>query len=126
MSLEKIMVADDDQNICELLRLYLEKEQYTVVIANDGNEAVAKFNAESPALILLDIMTVSYTHLPSISGSPRSKMMTSGLCERIIINACSPSRATKTSYSFAIKVVFMKLTILFSSSTIRMLYRLLN
>lgn len=42
MSLEKIMVADDDQNICELLRLYLEKEQYTVVIANDGNEAIAK------------------------------------------------------------------------------------
>ena len=49
MSLEKIMVADDDQNICELLRLYLEKEQYTVVIANDGNEAIAKFNSENPA-----------------------------------------------------------------------------
>ena len=62
MSLEKIMVADDDQNICELLRLYLEKEQYTVVIANDGNEAVAKFNAESPALILLDIM------MPGLDG----------------------------------------------------------
>ena len=41
MSLEKIMVADDDQNICELLRLYLEKEQYTLVIANDGNEALS-------------------------------------------------------------------------------------
>lgn len=62
MSLEKIMVADDDKNICELLRLYLEKEQYTVVIANDGNEAIAKFNAETPALILLDVM------MPGLDG----------------------------------------------------------
>ena len=62
MSLEKIMVADDDQNICELLRLYLEKEQYTVVIAYDGNEAIAKFNSENPALILLDIM------MPGLDG----------------------------------------------------------
>ena len=62
MSLEKIMGADDDQNICELLRLYLEKEQYTVVIANDGNEAIAKFNSENPALILLDIM------MPGLDG----------------------------------------------------------
>ncbi len=52
----KIMVADDDTNICELLRLYLEKEQYAVVLANDGAEAVAKFGSESPDLILLDIM----------------------------------------------------------------------
>ena len=62
MSLEKIMVADDDKNICELLRLYLEKEQYTVVIANDGNEAIARFNAEAPALILLDVM------MPGLDG----------------------------------------------------------
>ena len=62
MSLEKIMVADDDKNICELLRLYLEKEQYTVVIANDGNEAIAKFNSEAPALILLDVM------MPGLDG----------------------------------------------------------
>ena len=62
MSLEKILVADDDKNICELLRLYLEKEQYTVVIANNGNEAIAKFNEESPALILLDIM------MPGLDG----------------------------------------------------------
>ncbi|MBP1577388.1 MAG: response regulator transcription factor, partial [Oscillospiraceae bacterium] len=62
MSLEKIMVADDDVNICELLRLYLEKEQYNVVIANNGNEAIAKFNSESPELILLDIM------MPGLDG----------------------------------------------------------
>ena len=62
MSLEKIMVVDDDKNICELIRLYLEKEQYSVVIANDGNQAIAKFAEESPALILLDIM------MPGLDG----------------------------------------------------------
>ena len=56
------MIADDDKNICELLRLYLEKEGYTVVIANDGEEAVAKFNAENPDMILLDIM------MPKLDG----------------------------------------------------------
>ncbi len=62
MPMTKIMVADDDQNICELLRLYLEKEQFSGVIAHDGNEAVAKFAAEAPALILLDIM------MPGLDG----------------------------------------------------------
>ena len=54
--MEKILVADDDRNICELLRLYLEKEGFETVMAHDGEEAVAKFESESPALILLDIM----------------------------------------------------------------------
>lgn len=62
MSMEKILVADDDKNICELLRLYLEKEQYSVVIANDGNEAINKFNAHNPDMVLLDIM------MPGLDG----------------------------------------------------------
>ena len=52
----KIMIADDDINICELLRLYLGKEGYTPILAHDGNEAVEKFDLEKPDLILLDIM----------------------------------------------------------------------
>lgn len=56
MSTEKILICDDDKNICELLRLYLEKEGYVLCIANDGVEALEKFNSESPNLILLDIM----------------------------------------------------------------------
>lgn len=56
MSLNKVLVADDDKNICELLRLYLEKEGYTVILAWDGEQALAKFNAESPDIILLDVM----------------------------------------------------------------------
>ena len=50
--MDKILVADDDLNICELLRLYLEKEGFEVVMAHDGEEAVAKFESEKPSLIL--------------------------------------------------------------------------
>ena len=46
--MDKILVADDDLNICELLRLYLEKEGFEVVMAHDGEEAVAKFESEKP------------------------------------------------------------------------------
>ena len=62
MNAEKILVVDDDLNICELLRLYLTKEGYSVVIANDGVSAVTMFQEESPSLVLLDIM------LPKLDG----------------------------------------------------------
>ena len=62
MSMGKILIADDDQNICELIRLYLEKEGYSVVIAHDGEEAVEQFSAEAPDLVLLDIM------MPKLDG----------------------------------------------------------
>ena len=62
MNVEKILVVDDDLNICELLRLYLTKEGYNVVIANDGVAAVTMFQEESPSLVLLDIM------LPKLDG----------------------------------------------------------
>ena len=52
----KILVADDDSNICELLRLYLEKEGFIAVTAADGEQALAVFEAEKPDLILLDVM----------------------------------------------------------------------
>ncbi len=59
---EKVLVVDDDINICELLRLYLEKEGYTVTIANDGMSAVKIFNQIQPDITLLDIM------LPQLDG----------------------------------------------------------
>lgn len=52
----KILIVDDEENICELVRLYIEKEGFDAIIANDGQESVAKFNKEKPDLILLDIM----------------------------------------------------------------------
>jgi len=62
MSLGRILIVDDDQNICELLRLYVEKEGYDATIAGDGREALTKFQALDPILILLDIM------LPELDG----------------------------------------------------------
>ena len=52
----KILIADDDVNICELIRLYLEKGGFRTVIANDGQKAVELALNESPDLILLDVM----------------------------------------------------------------------
>ena len=62
MASGKILVVDDDQNICELLRLYIEKEGFEVVIANDGRKALEMFEQENPDLIMLDIM------LPELDG----------------------------------------------------------
>ena len=62
MAAEKILVVDDDTNICELLRLYLEKEGYEVVLAHNGADAVTAFREQSPSLMLLDIM------LPVLDG----------------------------------------------------------
>ena len=53
---EKILIADDDKNICELLRLYLEKEGYETALAYDGEQALERFSSEKPSLILLDVM----------------------------------------------------------------------
>lgn len=58
----KILIVDDDENICELLRLYLEKEGFDTVVANDGEQAVSLAQKHSPDLILLDIM------LPRLDG----------------------------------------------------------
>ena len=58
----KVLIVDDDKNICDLLRLYLEKDGYGVILCHDGAEAVVKFNALKPNIVLLDIM------LPSMDG----------------------------------------------------------
>lgn len=62
MDRTKILVVDDDNNICELLRLYLEKEGYNAICAYDGQEALIKLKTENPSLVLLDIM------LPKLDG----------------------------------------------------------
>ena len=56
MAMGKVLVADDDKNIFELLRLYLVKEGFQVVLAGDGEDALARFSAENPDIILLDVM----------------------------------------------------------------------
>ncbi len=56
MDNKKLLVVDDDLNICDLLRLYFENEGYTVKTANDGVEGVNYFKTFEPDLVLLDIM----------------------------------------------------------------------
>ncbi len=62
MANEKILIVDDDINICELLRLYLEKEGFETDVVTNGLQAVEKFNSIFPDLVLLDIM------LPGLDG----------------------------------------------------------
>ena len=62
MTNAKILVADDDRNICELLRMYLEKEGFAVVLAGNGEEALSKFDEEEPDILLLDVM------MPKLDG----------------------------------------------------------
>ena len=62
MAKEKILVVDDEKNICDLLRMYLEKEGFAVVMAHNGLDAVKTFASENPDLVLLDIM------LPGLDG----------------------------------------------------------
>ena len=60
--LQTIMVVDDDPNIANLVKLYLEKEGYAVPIQSTGDGALAAFTANPPSLVLLDLM------LPGMDG----------------------------------------------------------
>ena len=59
---QKILIVDDDNNIAELISLYLTKECFDTKIVNDGEEALVAFEQYNPNLILLDLM------LPGIDG----------------------------------------------------------
>lgn len=52
----KVLVIDDDNNICELLRMYLEKEGYEVRTASDGQAGINAFRMYEPDMVLLDVM----------------------------------------------------------------------
>lgn len=53
---QKILVIDDDKNICEAVRLYLENDGYEVKTAGDGDEGIKTFRTYEPDLVMLDIM----------------------------------------------------------------------
>ena len=52
----KILMIDDDSNICEFVKLYLENETYEVKTANDGAQGMEMFKTYDPDIVLLDIM----------------------------------------------------------------------
>ena len=59
---QKILIVDDDENIAELISLYLTKECFDTMMVHDGEEALSAFEVYAPNLILLDLM------LPGIDG----------------------------------------------------------
>ena len=71
-----VLVVEDDRNISDLIRMYLEKEGFEVSIAYDGGKAVEEFERRQPDLVLLDIM------LPVLDGW--------GVCQRIRQKAKTP------------------------------------
>ena len=73
---QKILIVDDDQNICELLRLYLAKEGYETLIAHDGEKALELFEQNKPNMVLLDVM------MPKMDGWE--------VCRRIRAQANTP------------------------------------
>ena len=53
---KKILIVEDEANIRELLRLYLEREGYTVLEAENGVEGIKKWKSDKPDMLLLDVM----------------------------------------------------------------------
>lgn len=72
----KILVIDDDATLSELVSYILKAEGYATVIANDGKEGLAKFAAEKPDLVLLDVT------MPKMDGFE--------VCQRIRQSADTP------------------------------------
>lgn len=73
---KKVLVIEDDGNIADLLRLYLEKDGFEVYIASDGGKGVTEFERVAPDLVLLDIM------LPVLDGW--------GVCREIRTSSKTP------------------------------------
>lgn len=65
----KVLVVDDDINIVKLVKLYLEKEDYSICTASNGVEALEAYKREDPSIIILDIM------MPELDGN--------GVCREI-------------------------------------------
>jgi len=70
--IQKILVADDDLDMLDLLKTLLSKAGYAVITAENGLEAVEKAQKELPALVMLDI------HMPKMDGLKACKAIKSG------------------------------------------------
>ena len=67
--MKKVLVVDDDKNICELLKLYLNKEGFETYFAYDGSQAVTSAKENEPDIIILDVM------MPVINGWEACKLI---------------------------------------------------
>ena len=56
MEENNVLIADDDNNISELIKVYFEKDGFQTVVAHDGKQAVELFKSEAPSIVILDVM----------------------------------------------------------------------
>src|SRR3990172_3827997 len=62
MTKQKVLVVDDEENVCELISLYFGKAGYEVICAADGGEGLDKIREQRPDIVILDLM------LPGMDG----------------------------------------------------------
>ena len=86
---QKILIVDDDNNIAELISLYLTKECYECQIVNDGEAALQVLDSFQPNLVLLDLM------LPGMDGYQ--------VCRRSVTNPICPSSCFPPKERFSTK-----------------------
>ena len=91
---KSVLIVDDDQNIADLLHLYLEKEGYETTIAYDGLRGLEKFREVKPDLVLLDVM------LPGMDGW--------GVCRTIRQDSKTPIIMLTAKSETEDKVAFLK------------------
>ncbi len=70
--MKKVLIVDDEENIRELVDIYLKKAGYLTIQARDGREAIEKFQSEKPHLIILDLM-IPYINGENVAQTIRKK-----------------------------------------------------
>jgi CheY-like chemotaxis protein len=93
---KKILLADDDASVRKMLGRLLESEQYEVVLAGNGREAVAQFRADPPDLVLLDLK------MPDKDGwQALEQMHAAGSMPPVIIITATPHQGRRATQSGA-------------------------
>jgi two-component system response regulator RegX3 len=88
---ERILIVEDEGSLADSVRYNLEREGYVVTVADDGRQALERFRAESPALVILDLM------LPEVSGLDLCRTIRSESDVPIIMVTAKDSEADKVA-----------------------------
>jgi two-component system, OmpR family, response regulator RegX3 len=87
----RILVVEDEESLADTVRYNLEREGYAVAVAADGRQALERFRAESPSLVILDLM------LPEMSGLDVCRQIRQVSTVPIIMVTAKDSEADKVS-----------------------------
>ena len=75
MESKRIVIADDESNICHLVKLHLETEGYQVFAAKDGRQALEEIERKKPDLVILDI-TMPELDGPDVAAAMKNRVST--------------------------------------------------